>query len=364
MINLNAEIRLPVGIERRLAKFAFGSKARERCWRKLASHQRHRMPIDESLRLFTKQAHSAKSLAEHCYVEIRNRLSSGKSMNEALAGFASSEEILLIYSSQLGGRLSDGLLLAAELLAAKRKISGAVLGALAYPLLLLGVLIAVLYTIAVVVIPELTAITDPTRWQGPAARLYQISCFVDSPYGFTTLVAVLAGIAILLLTLPRWTGLGRRLADHIPPWSIYKMLVGVSWLHTVATLMVAGQKLVDIVGSMLSDRTTTPYLRSILRKINVHAARGASLGDTLEKTGLRWPSAQLVEELQAYSSLPGFGEELRSIANDWLEEGIGMIVRAARSLNVICILAVGGLVILMVTGLSSIQQQIASGLGV
>ena len=119
MINLNAEIRLPVSVERRLAKFAFSSKVRERCWRKLASHQRHRMPIDESLRLFAKQAHSAKSLTEHCYIEIRNRLSSGKSMNEALAGFASPEEILLIYSSQLGGRLPDGLLLAAELLAGK-----------------------------------------------------------------------------------------------------------------------------------------------------------------------------------------------------------------------------------------------------
>ena len=364
MINFNAEIRLPVSIERRLAKFAFGSKARERCWRKLASHQSHHMPIDESLRLFACQSHSAKSLAEHCYIEIRNRLSSGKNMSEALAGYASPEEILLIYASQIGGRLPEGLLLAADVLAAKRKIMGAVFGALAYPFMLLGVIIGVLYVIAVVVMPELTAITDPRQWQGPAAALYHVSLFVNSAYGIATLVAVLTGILLILLTLPRWTGAGRRQADHLPPWSIYRMLVGVSWLHTVATLMSAGQKLVDILSAMLANPNTTAYMRSILRKINIHAARGASLGDALEKTGLRWPSSQLVEELQAYSNLPGFSEQLRSIANDWLEEGIGMIVRAARGLNVICILITGGLVILMVMGVSSIQQQIAHGLGV
>ena len=74
MINFNAEFRLPFVIERRLAKFLFTTKVRERCWRKLASHQRHRMPLDESLKLFAKQARVNKSPVEHCYTEIRNRL--------------------------------------------------------------------------------------------------------------------------------------------------------------------------------------------------------------------------------------------------------------------------------------------------
>ena len=75
MINFNAEFRLPFVIERRLAKFLFTTKVRERCWRKLASHQRHRMPLDESLKLFAKQARVNKSPVEHCYTEIRDRKS-------------------------------------------------------------------------------------------------------------------------------------------------------------------------------------------------------------------------------------------------------------------------------------------------
>ena len=124
--------------------------------------------------------------------------------------------------------------------------------------------------------------------------------------------------------------------------------------------MSVGQKPVDILAAMLTDHSTTPYLRNILRRINNHVGRGSNLGDALEKTGLRWPSPELVEELQAYS---GFGEQIRAIAADWLTDGIALIVRAARALNIICILMVGGLVILMVTGITSIQQQIAIGIG-
>ena len=100
MINFNAEFRLPFVIERRLAKFLFTTKVRERCWRKLASHQRHRMPLDESLKLFAKQARVNKSPVEHCYTEIRNRLAFGKNIGEALSGFASPEEVLLIHSKR------------------------------------------------------------------------------------------------------------------------------------------------------------------------------------------------------------------------------------------------------------------------
>ena len=171
-MNLNAEIRLPAGIERKLARLAFGSKTRERCWRKLATHQRHRMPIDESLRLFAKQARAAGSLSAQCYTLMRDRLSAGKNMRETLAGLATPEEILLIHSSQIGGKLPEGLLLAADLLAAKRKVIGAVIGAVAYPAFLFALVVVVLYAMSVVIIPQLTAITDPCD----VAALHLLDC--------------------------------------------------------------------------------------------------------------------------------------------------------------------------------------------
>lgn len=127
------------------------------------------MPLEESFNLFIRQAKANHSLAELCYRGIRDRLAEGKNMGEALSGFASPEETLLIHSSLKGGNFADGLTLAAELLAARRKIIAAVIGALAYPAMLGSVLILFLYLISTVVMPQMTAITDPEQWNGPAA---------------------------------------------------------------------------------------------------------------------------------------------------------------------------------------------------
>ena len=177
------------------------------------------------------------------------------------------------------------------------------------------------------------------------------------------LIAFFLSIAFIVATLPRWTGKGRRWADKIPPWSIYRLLVGVSWLHTVATLMSAGQKLVDILDSMIKDNNTTPYMRAISRRLLIHASRGANLGDALEATKLHWPDRVLVDELQAYANLPGFSQQIRSIATDWLNEGIGMIVQASRILNVLCISLLGLLIIFMAMSVGSIVENIIHGMG-
>lgn len=363
MINLNAELRLPLSIERKLAKLLFTTKVRERCWRKLASHQRHRMPLDESLKLFAKQAKMSKSPVEHCYTEIRSRLAFGKNIGEALSGFASPEEVLLIHSSQKGGNFIEGLTLAAELLAARRKIIAALVGALTYPTMLSIIIVLFLYIISAVIMPQMTASTDPEHWQGSAALLYRLSLFVNSSSGIIALLFIIGLGVFIIFTLPRWAGRGRAWADKIPPWSIYRLLIGVSWLQTVATLMSTGQKLVVILDYLIKDKNTTPYLHSISRKIFVYASRGANLGDALEATKLNWPDRTLINELQSYANFPGFSQQILSIARDWLDEGIDMIIQMSKVLNTLCILALGSLIIFIAMSIGSIQQNMMQGMG-
>jgi len=350
MIDLNASVRLPAVLERRLARLAFDAKTRAGASSRLISATGCRL----------RRALICSSDRPRRAIPWRN-IATGASGIGWPKGKA--WETLLIHSSLKGGNFSDGLTLAAELLAARRKIIDAVIGALSYPTMLGSALIIFLYVISAVVMPQMTAITDPEQWNGPAALIYRVSLFVNSPSGVVVLIAFFLSIAFIVATLPRWTGKGRRWADKIPPWSIYRLLVGVSWLHTVATLMSAGQKLVDILDSMIKDNNTTPYMRAISRRLLIHASRGANLGDALEATKLHWPDRVLVDELQAYANLPGFSQQIRSIATDWLNEGIGMIVQASRILNVLCISLLGLLIIFMAMSVGSIVENIIHGMG-
>ena len=87
-------------------------------------------------------------------------------------------------------------------------------------------------------------------------------------------------------------------------------------LHTVATLMSVGQKPVDILAALLADRSTTPICGTSCAESITMSGVDQILAMP-RKNGTALASPELVEELQAYSNLPGFGEQIRAIAADW-----------------------------------------------
>lgn len=54
----------------------------------------------------------------------------------------------------------------------------------------------------------------------------------------------------------------------------------------------------------------------------------------------------IISELQSYANFPGFSKQIRSIATDWLDEGIDLIIQMSKIMNTLCILALGSLIIL------------------
>lgn len=155
-----------------------------------------------------------------------------------------------------------------------------------------------------------------------------------------------------------------RVADRIPPWSIYRILVGVSWLYATAILLQTKEiKLVIILNKLIENRDTSPYLRSRLRPIYRLTMQGFSLGEALCKTATRWPDRILADDLRTYAALPGFNQQLGSIAEEMLEDSVEKIQAGASVMGVMSILLLSLTIIIMVLGLLSINQQVTQGLG-
>lgn len=131
----------------------------------------------------------------------------------------------------------------------------------------------------------------------------------------------------------------------------------------MATLTSVGQELVDILSPMIKDNNTTPYIHAISKGLLIHVSRGANPGDALETTKLHWSDRVLVDELQAHVNLPGFSQQIRSAATDWLNKGIGMIVQASRILNVLCTPLLGSLIIFMTVNVGLIAENAVHGMG-
>ncbi len=350
-----------------VAPLVFSGRVRERCWKKTGRMlATTRLPLEKCFFILEERARQDKAACAFVFREMRNRLNAGFSPGKAIAPFASSEEVMLIDSGAMAGSasLASAFARAAKLLEKRRLLHGCIARELSYPLALMLAVCAFLATIAIVLVPKLAALSNPAAWKGGACLLYTVSCFIASWKGLALGLFIVLCAALSLWSLPRWTGRVRSLADHVPPWSVYRLLTGTSWLYATAMLLSQREvRLSEAAAFILDQDSATPYLSSHLAKVAEADSRGCTLGEALCQARDRWPDRQLASDLAIYSALPDFRSMLADLAEDMLQEGMERIQRTARTAGSLAMILVTLAICLVVSGLFGIQEEITSAVG-
>ena len=147
----------------------------------------------------------------------------------------------------------------------------------------------------------------------------------------------------------------------MPPWSLYKIFVGITWLLALAALVKGGTPVSTAMRALRKD--STRYLKERIDKAMVHINNGENLGQALAKTKLGFPDEELISDLKIYSELDNFEEALDNLANEWLEESVYSIEEKAGILNMVALLSVGAVIAWAVLGTFEMQDQITSNMG-
>ncbi len=354
-------------LSRRLARLAFPGRVRERCWKKAGRMlATTRMPVEQCFAVLEERARQDRAPYAFVFKGMRQRLSAGFSIGRALAPWASPEEVMLIESGSLGGTasLAQAFARAARLMEKRRLLQGCIAKELSYPVALMLAVCAFLGVISLVLVPKLAALGDPASWKGAAAALYGTASFIASWKGLGLGLVMVLGAGISLWSLPRWTGRLRSLADHVPPWSVYRLLAGTSWLYATAMLLSQREvRLSEATAFILEQDSATPYLASHLGPVAEADSRGCTLGEALCQARDRWPDRQLASDLAIYSALPDFRSMLANLAEDMLQEGMEKIQATARTAGSLAMLMVTAALCLVVAGLFGIQEEITSAVG-
>jgi len=351
---------IPVSMRRILCQLSFDPKTRIRTWRKLSTQTHYGLTVKDSVRTLHEQAKARNPFLAEVFEHVLVRLGSAHPLGIAITGFASSEEIMLITSGQKAGRLSESLSMAADLLEERRKIIGAVVSSLAYPLFLSLLAATMLCIVSIYVMPQLASLSDPTQWTGFARIFYLVSSFVGSWAGAIVAVCLCAGVCVVIATFPLWTGPWRAAVDSFAPWSLYRLTVGGVWLFTLATLMRSGMQLKHILNSMLSSDTISPYLFERVKGISDQVGRGVNIGEAMFLCGYNFPDREIVDDFRVYSALPQFRDQLQDMARTWLTDGIGLIQRKARVLNVLFMVFIIGQMAMIALSVMDLQTQISA----
>lgn len=341
----------------------FANKTRLKLYKKIASLMRNRFSLMDALDMLHEGAsNGGKNPGEPLAIAIASwgrSLNNGKTFSEALKGWAPDRERLMLSVGDVSD-LEGALLNLIKVTEGSTKMIRPIVGAITYPSFLMMMAILIIYAIGVYMVPPMIDAAPNVRWRGLAKDLVNLSAWIKNNWliAFSSLPVVMA---LIYFTIGIWTGKIRAFFDNIPPWSLYKVFVGISWLLALSALVKGGTPVSTAMRALRRD--STKYLKERIDKTMVFINNGDNLGQALSKTGLNFPDKDVIADLKIYSELDNFEEALDNLANEWLDESVYMIEEKASVLNMVALLSIGAVIAWAVMGTFEMQDQITSGMG-
>lgn len=341
----------------------FSNKTRLKLYRKIASLMKNRFSLMDALDMLHDGAsNGGKNPGEPLAIAIAawgKALNNGKTFSDALKGWAPARERLMLSVGDVSD-LESALLNLIKVTEGSTKMIRPIVGAIAYPSFLTMMSVLIIYAIGVYMVPPMIDAAPNVIWHGMARDLVDLSDWIKDNWlvAFASLPVVMS---IIYFTIGIWTGKIRAYFDYIPPWSLYKVFTGISWLLALSALVKGGTPVSTAMRALRRD--SSRYLRERIDKTLVFINNGDNLGQALAKTGLDFPDSEIISDLKIYSELDNFEEALDNLANDWLEESVYMIEEKAGILNMVALLSIGGVIAWAVMGTFEMQDQITSGMG-
>ena len=289
--------------------------------------------------------------------EIQQNLEKGMTFSEATRGWVPNEETLLLMSGNVSSLLIS-LENVSSVVSGIRRIKRAMWSALAYPLFLFILTVAIIIMVGVYLVPPLAqAAGSEVIWRGTAASLIWVSGFATK-YWYIFAASFVGIIATVWLSLPIWTGRLRTLFDKFPPWNIYKLQVSVGWLMSLAAMVSAGVSVPDAMRLLMDG--SNRYLSKILEETLHYIANGENLGSALALSRKDFPNTEIIGDLMIYSDMNDFDKNLNDIARDYMEESVRRMESISSVLNSIGIIVVSVIIGWIVLGTFQMQEQITA----
>lgn len=339
-------------------------ETRLKMYRKIASLMSNRFSLMNALdMLHATVTNDGKNPSEPMAIAIAswaNALQNGQPFSEALRGWAPDRERLMLSVGDVSD-LESALLNLIKVTEGTTKMIRPIIGAISYPAFLLMMVTLIIYGIGAYMVPPMIEAAPNVQWTGIAKNLADLSDWIRVYWPIAFSIVPVSGI-IIYATIGVWTGSIRAIFDKFPPWSLYKVFVGITWLLAMSALIKGGTPVANALRALRRD--STRYLKERIDKTLVFINNGDNLGQALAKTGLEFPDPEIIGDLKIYSEMDNFEEALDKLANEWLDNSAYTIEQKAGILNMVALLLVSGVIAWAVMGTFVMQDQITSAMGI
>lgn len=282
------------------------------------------------------------------------RMSNGSPLSEAVAGWVPAQERMMLAAGERSGRLESALLSNTEVMSAQQEIRSAIIGGVSYPAMLVVLAFGMLYLFGYKLVPAFSKIVSDDKWTGAAAVVVSISHWVQAWLWLPAMLTLVA-TAVCLWAMPNWVGAARIKLDAYPPFSIYRLTQGSSWVISLAAMVETGERIEDAV--KILGKNSSRWLNIRNAAILNGLRSGYNIGDAMVRTGTGFPDPDVIDDIAVYATVGGIDQALKMVSREWIKESVESIRSKMKLFFNVGIVTVGLVVGFMVSGLISMQLQ-------
>lgn len=341
--------------QRRVKRAFFTSSLRADSWELIAQLIETGMDTGQAIELAARTLKGrGNGNASDILWDIRDALSTGQ-VTAALQFYGSGGEAPLFANASFA-QLEILLNGAGRIARVDTEVRKATTAALAMPMLLIVAIGGLYYMLGTQLFPVLRDVSDPGMWNGVTSLVAMIA---EGGVANGRIILAVAALLVLIMFVSRpvWTGFGRRFADRIPPWNIYRFRHGVGFAMAVVELARAGGDVNSRAIRRMAEGAPL-YARDRMERI-ADKAETVDLGAACVQAGDDFPARDLSPVLEALAPRKGGLVAFGKYLDRWVSNIERTMKRNVLIINmifmVILAISLGSAMIAMLTSVSAVQ---------
>ena len=320
-----------------LARFQFkmGAVKRATFYEKMSSLISDGKPLDAALRqMLARYAEKKRPMTPILRAWVSS-LDEGKTFADATRGYIGDTESIIIAAGEKSGDLSVAFDQAALVARASSDINKAVRTELTTPVIQVIVLVCLLVGFSTTMAPGLMQSVPESALDGSQRTLFGLAAVVAKTWYFVVPAMILAMWASVW-SLSRYTGALRKFLDKVPPWSVYRIYSGSTFMISLAALIKAGVPIEAAIRFIRGQ--ATPWMREYLSEMVGRLRSGVDQGAAMD-VGLLGDA--LADTVAIYSKTTNFDAAMNTVGREAIKTGIEDIKAKAGFAKIVATVLIG-----------------------
>ncbi|WOI84533.1 MULTISPECIES: type II secretion system F family protein [Enterobacteriaceae] len=312
--------------------------------------------FDKLIENYTRRGKNPGNPIGQILNECRQNVNAGYSLADSLREWIPDQELSIIESCEVAGKVSDGFLNATFIAQGSEKLLQSIKSSLMIMTYMFSLSFSVVVMFSVLLVPVLKQNVPLEKWNMAQLGVWYFYVIITEYWYVILFVLVTVSYAIYK-SLSQWTGNVRFIFDKFPPFSIYKRLNGATFILNVNAMLSAGIPMETAINYMVNS-CESPWMLERLEAILRAIEEGEeNLGSALDVIGYEFPGDAAIIKMKSLFETSNSEGSLKRFAGKWLEKTVSSVEKTGELIRLLCYFGCAASIGLLILIMSDLIQQ-------